>query len=98
MSFSSNNLLQYLIKNAPILSLTPPFQMLAEYVTLDSFEDIYRQANDSVKSPCGKITMHIYDEINNDFLPNFCYNASTNRYKPTTYYLHGHYVVYQQVR
>ena len=53
--------------------------MLCEYVTLDSFDDIFRQANDSVKSPCGKITMHIYDELNNDFLPNFCYNSSTNR-------------------
>ena len=54
--------------------------MLSEYVTLDSFDDIFRQANDSVKSPCGKVTMHIYDELNNDFLPNFCYNSSTNRF------------------
>ncbi|KAL5258591.1 hypothetical protein ACHWQZ_G009162 [Mnemiopsis leidyi] len=60
------------------------YQMLSEYVTLDSFDDIFRQANDSVKSPCGKITMHIYDELNNDFLPNFCYNSSTNRFVRTT--------------
>ena len=54
-------------------------QMLSEFVTMDSFDDIFRLANDSVKSPCGKITMHIYDELNNDFLPDFCYNSATNR-------------------
>eukprot|EP00116_Pleurobrachia_bachei_P001661 sb/3461923/ len=60
------------------------YEMLSEFVTMDAFEDIFRLANDSVKSPCGKITMHIYDELNNDFLPDFCYNSSTNRFVRTS--------------
>ena len=28
----------------------------------------------------GRITLHVFWELNYDFLPNYCYNAATNRF------------------
>jgi len=55
-------------------------KLLSEHLTLDSFNAILREANHNVSAPYGRITLHVFWELNYDFLPNFCYNISTNRY------------------
>ena len=47
-------------------------KLLSKYLTLDSFDAMFREANHNVSAPYGRITLH-------DFLPNYCYNGSTNR-------------------
>lgn len=48
-------------------------------MTLDSFDAMFREANHNVSAPYGRITLHVFWELNFDFLPNYCYNGSTNR-------------------
>ena len=55
-------------------------QMLSEHVSLDSWTAMFNEANQSVSSPHGRITLHIFWELHYDFLPNFCYNSTTDRY------------------
>lgn len=54
-------------------------QLLSRYLTLDSFDAMFREANHNVSAPYGRITLHVFWELNYDFLPNYCYNGSTNR-------------------
>ncbi len=55
-------------------------QLLKEHLTgLDEFRDMLLEANRNVSAPYGRITLHIFWELNYDFLPNYCYNASTKR-------------------
>ena len=53
--------------------------MISEYVVLDSFEAMFREANQAVSSPHGRITLHVFWELIYDFIPNFCYNSTTDR-------------------
>ena len=55
-------------------------QMLSEHVCLDPWDSMFNEANQSVSSPHGRITLHIFWELHYDFLPNFCYNSRTDRY------------------
>jgi cytoplasmic FMR1 interacting protein len=55
-------------------------QMLSEYMTLDPFDLMLKEANQAVSSPHGRITLHCFWELNQEFLPNFVYNSTTNRY------------------
>lgn len=55
-------------------------QMLCEYVSLDPFNSLLREANQSVNLPHGRITLHCFWEINTDFMPSWVYNSTTNRY------------------
>jgi len=57
--------------------------LLSKHLQLDSFESILREANHNVSAPYGRITMHVFWELNYDFLPNYCYNGSTNRFVRT---------------
>lgn len=41
---------------------------------------MFREANHNVLAPYGRITLHVFWELNYDFLPNYVYNAATNRY------------------
>ena len=50
---------------------------------LDSFETLFKEADQNVTSSYGKIAVHILHEIKTDVLPNFCYNQSTMRFVPT---------------
>ncbi|KAG7260100.1 hypothetical protein CRUP_010158 [Coryphaenoides rupestris] len=50
------------------------------HLTLDSFDAMFREANHNVSAPYGRITLHVFWELNFDFLPNYCYNGSTNRF------------------
>ena len=54
-------------------------QMLSEHVIMDPWESMFRESNQSVASPHGRITLHIFWELHYDFLPNFCYNSTTDR-------------------
>ena len=54
-------------------------KLLSKYLTLDSFDAMFREANHNVSAPYGRITLHVFWELNFDFLPNYCYNGSTNR-------------------
>lgn len=54
-------------------------KLLCKYLTLDSFDAMFREANHNVSAPYGRITLHVFWELNYDFLPNYCYNGSTNR-------------------
>ena len=54
-------------------------KLLSKHLTLDNFSSILREANHNVSAPYGRITLHVFWELNYDFLPNYCYNISTNR-------------------
>lgn len=55
-------------------------KLLSKFLTLDSFDAMFREANHNVSAPYGRITLHVFWELNYDFLPNYCYNGSTNRW------------------
>eukprot|EP00058_Branchiostoma_floridae_P010509 XP_002595997.1 hypothetical protein BRAFLDRAFT_123732 [Branchiostoma floridae] len=55
-------------------------KLLFEHVSLMDFEAMFREANHNVSAPYGRITLHVFWELNYDFLPNYCYNNSTNRF------------------
>jgi len=55
-------------------------KLLREHLALDDFDAQLREANHSVLAPYGRTTLHIFWELNYDFLPNYCYNAATNRF------------------
>ncbi|PWA14426.1 hypothetical protein CCH79_00011121, partial [Gambusia affinis] len=58
-------------------------KLLSQFLTLDSFDAMFREANHNVSAPYGRITLHVFWELNYDFLPNYCYNGSTNRFVRT---------------
>src|SRR5207245_72019 len=41
---------------------------------------LFREANHNVSAPYGRITLHVFWELNYDFLPTYCYNSSTQRF------------------
>jgi len=55
-------------------------KLLSKYLALDDFDAMFREANHNVLAPYGRITLHVFWELNYDFLPNYCYNAATNRF------------------
>lgn len=54
-------------------------KLLSRFLALDEHDAMFREANHNVLAPYGRITLHIFWELNYDFLPNYCYNAATNR-------------------
>lgn len=58
-------------------------KLLGEYLTLNDFDAMLREANHNVSAPYGRITLHVFWELNYDLLPNYCYNAATNRFVKT---------------
>ncbi|GAA6081215.1 cytoplasmic FMR1-interacting protein 1 homolog, partial [Tachysurus ichikawai] len=58
-------------------------KLLSKFLTLDSIDTMFREANHNVSAPYGRITLHVFWELNYDFLPNYCYNGSTNRFVRT---------------
>lgn len=54
-------------------------KMLSKYLALDNFDGMVKEANHNVLAPYGRITLHVFVELNYDFLVNYCYNAATNR-------------------
>ncbi|KAK2551270.1 Cytoplasmic FMR1-interacting protein 2 [Acropora cervicornis] len=62
-------------------------KLLSKCAKLVPFKNMLGEANHSVSAPYGRITLHVFWELNFDFLPNYCYNSSTNRFVPTSYSL-----------
>ncbi|CAL8393900.1 unnamed protein product [Boreogadus saida] len=58
-------------------------KLLSKFLTLDCMDAMFREANHNVSAPYGRITLHVFWELNYDFLPNYCYNGSTNRFVRT---------------
>lgn len=57
--------------------------MLSQYLILDEFDAMFKEADQSVTASYGLITLHILNEIKCDVLPNYCYNQTTSRFVPT---------------
>ena len=55
-------------------------KLLSEHLALDDFSSMFQEANHNVLAPYGRITLHVFWELNYDFLPNYCFNAATNRF------------------
>lgn len=55
-------------------------KLLSKWLALDDFECMLKESNHNVLAPYGRITLHVFVELNYDFLSNYCYNAATNRY------------------
>lgn len=55
-------------------------KLLSKHLALDDYDAMLREANHNVLAPYGRITLHVFWELNYDFLPNYCYNAATARY------------------
>ncbi|KAJ2941818.1 hypothetical protein O0L34_g10626 [Tuta absoluta] len=55
-------------------------KLLSRYLTLDDFEAILRESDHGVLAPYGRVTLHVFWELNYDLLPNYCYNAATDRF------------------
>nr|CAI5867665.1 unnamed protein product [Callosobruchus analis] len=55
-------------------------KLLSKLLALDDFDSMFREANHNVLAPYGRITLHVFWELNYDFLPNYVYNAATNRF------------------
>jgi len=55
-------------------------KLLSKHLALDEFDDMFREANHNVLAPYGRVTLHVFWELNYDFLPHYCYNAATNRF------------------
>merc|ERR1712106_1003892 len=55
-------------------------KLLSKHLALDDFDDMFREANHNVLAPYGRVTPHVFWELNYDFLPHYCYNAATNRF------------------
>ncbi|CAG9120097.1 unnamed protein product [Plutella xylostella] len=56
--------------------------LLSRYLTLDDFEWTLRECDHGVLAPYGRVTLHVFWELNYDLLPNYCYNAATGRSVP----------------
>jgi len=56
------------------------YKLLSKHLVLDDFDDMLREANHNVLAPYGRVTLHVFWELNYDFLPHYCYNAATNRF------------------
>lgn len=54
-------------------------RLMSEYVKLDPWDAMFKEVNQAVNTDHGRITLHIFWELHYDFLPNFCYNSTTDR-------------------
>lgn len=61
-------------------------KLLSQYVELDEFDSLLHEVNHNVSAPYGRICLHVFWELNIDFLPSYCYNSSTNRFVKTPSY------------
>lgn len=55
-------------------------KLLSKYMTLIPYDAMLKEVNHCVSAPYGRTTLHVFWELNFDFLQNYCYNSATNRY------------------
>jgi cytoplasmic FMR1 interacting protein len=60
--------------------------LLSRKLTLDPFDDIVDEVNENVSLSIqgGRITMHVMQELIDDFIPNSAFNQISNRFVPST--------------
>uniref|UniRef100_A0A8W8L913 Cytoplasmic FMR1-interacting protein n=2 Tax=Magallana gigas TaxID=29159 RepID=A0A8W8L913_MAGGI len=61
------------------------YKLMKDLLPLDDFDSMLNEANNKVTGPFGRITLHVFWEINYDFLQHYCYNAATNRFIKATF-------------
>ncbi|XP_061416074.1 cytoplasmic FMR1-interacting protein 2 isoform X1 [Lethenteron reissneri] len=83
--FDSENLTSIVELEALVEVNRLTHKFLSKRLTLDNFDAMFREANHNVSAPYGRITLHVFWELNYDFLPNYCYNGSTGRFVRTPY-------------
>lgn len=59
------------------------YRLLSKFLTLKDFDAMLKEANLNVTAPYGRITAHIFWELNYDFLTNYCFNDLTKRFVKT---------------
>lgn len=47
--------------------------------SISEFSDLFLEANHNVSVPYGRITLHVFWELNCDLISSYCYNGSTQR-------------------
>uniref|UniRef100_A0A183BT41 DUF1394 domain-containing protein n=1 Tax=Globodera pallida TaxID=36090 RepID=A0A183BT41_GLOPA len=56
-------------------------RLLSDHLgSLADFQDLLLEANRQVSAPNGRITLHVFAELTDDLLPNFCFNTTTRRF------------------
>ncbi|XP_046852032.1 cytoplasmic FMR1-interacting protein 2-like isoform X2 [Xenia sp. Carnegie-2017] len=58
--------------------------LLSKYMSLIPYDAMLKEVDHSVSAPYGRTTLHVFWELNFDFLPNYCYNSATNRFVKTS--------------
>lgn len=54
-------------------------EMLARHLHLDAYDELLNEANNSVTSAYGRITLQVFAELCTDIIPNHCYNTADRR-------------------
>ena len=62
-------------------------KLLCKHLALDDFDDMFKKANHSVTAPYGRVMLHVFEELNYDFLPTYCYDGATNRFNKCNVYM-----------
>ena len=62
-------------------------KLLCKHLALDDFDDMFKKANHSVTAPYGRVMLHVFEELNYDFLPTYCYDGATNRFNKCNVHL-----------
>uniref|UniRef100_A0A914HFC5 Histone RNA hairpin-binding protein RNA-binding domain-containing protein n=1 Tax=Globodera rostochiensis TaxID=31243 RepID=A0A914HFC5_GLORO len=56
-------------------------RLLSDHLgSLADFQDLLLEANRQVSAPNGRITLHVFAELTDDLLPNFCFSTTTRRF------------------
>ncbi|EGD72022.1 hypothetical protein PTSG_00038 [Salpingoeca rosetta] len=55
-------------------------EMLTQHLQLDPYEELLNEANNSVTSAYGRITLQVFAELCTDVIPNHCYNTADRRF------------------
>uniref|UniRef100_A0A0N4UEL4 Cytoplasmic FMR1-interacting protein n=1 Tax=Dracunculus medinensis TaxID=318479 RepID=A0A0N4UEL4_DRAME len=53
--------------------------------SISEFSDLFLEANHNVSVPYGRITLHVFWELNCDLISSYCYNGSTQRFVKSKY-------------
>ncbi|XP_074650869.1 cytoplasmic FMR1-interacting protein 1-like [Tubulanus polymorphus] len=59
--------------------------LMKQHLILPDFDALLKESDQNIHSPYGRIALHAFWEINYDFLPNYCYRMTTNRFIRTVH-------------
>uniref|UniRef100_A0A5S6QGB0 Cytoplasmic FMR1-interacting protein n=1 Tax=Trichuris muris TaxID=70415 RepID=A0A5S6QGB0_TRIMR len=82
--FEANSITEIVALEGLIMVNRLCHQLLKQHLPgLTDFVELFQEANHSVSAPYGRITLHVFWELNYDFLLSYCYNGATNRFVRT---------------